>query len=241
MISSPTNYDDIPKFFLTTPPLYATIKCVIRGRHPSEKTEITTYAKSNTKGATPIEKNVIVVDEQGNEYEATYPKRAKGLVKNGRARFVGENKICLACPPDKILEEEKMEENKLTAKEIFVQLTILQKQLTENSQTSLHRLGDALSSLEGEDCEARFEQIPEICDVFKTRELTLLKMLEMYEKMYDDVQNEKSKKVNLVKSAFDNNMAMIKDSDMETQDKFAALGYVTDKIAELVEKIVVDK
>ena len=133
-----------------------------------------------------------------------------------------------------------MEENKLTAKEIFAQLTILQKQLTENSQTSLHRLGDALSSLEGEDCEARFEQITEICAVFKTREITLLKMLEMYEKMYDDVQNEKSKKVNLVKSAFDNNMAMIKDSDMETQDKFAALGYVTDKIAELVEKIVVE-
>ena len=130
-----------------------------------------------------------------------------------------------------------MEENKLTAKEIFAQLTILQKQLTENSQTSLHRLGDALSSLEGEDCEARFEQISEICDVFKTRELTLLKMLQMYEKMYDDVQNGK---VNLVKSAFDNNMAMINDSDMETQDKFAALGYVTDKIAELVEKIVVE-
>ena len=195
----------------------------------------------NARGATPIEKNVIVVDEQGNEYEATYPKRAKGLVKNGRARFVGENKICLACPPNKILEEEKMEENKLTAKEIFVQLTILQKQLTENSQTSLHRLGDALSTFESENIEASCEQISEICDVFKTRELTLLKMLEMYEKMYDDVQNEETKKVNLVKSAFDNNMAMIKDSDMETQDKFAALGYVTDKIAELVEKIVVDK
>ena len=48
----------------------------------------------------------------------------------------------------------------------------------------------------------------------------------------------KPKKVNLVKSAFDNNMAMIKDSDMETQDKFAALGYVTDKIAELVERVM---
>ena len=134
-----------------------------------------------------------------------------------------------------------MEENKLTAKEIFVQLTILQKQLTENSQTSLHRLGDALSSLEGEEGDARFEQITEICAVFKTREITLLKMLEMYEKMYDDVQNEETKKVNLVKSAFDNNMAMIKDSDIETQDKSAALSYITDKIAELVEKIVVDK
>ncbi len=54
----------------------------------------------------PIAKNIIVVDEQGNEYEATYPKRAKGLVKNGRARFIAENKICLACPPNKILEDD---------------------------------------------------------------------------------------------------------------------------------------
>ena len=137
-----------------------------------------------------MEKNVIVVDEQGNEYEATYPKRAKGLVKNGRARFVAENKICLTCPPKKIMEENQMEESKLTAKEIFAQIALLQRQLTENSQTSLHRLGDALSSLEGEEGESRFEQIPEICDVFKTRELTLFKMLEMYEKMYDDIQKE---------------------------------------------------
>ena len=150
----------------------------------------------HTKGAIPIEKNVIVVDEQGNEYEATYPKRAKGLVKNGRARFVGENKICLACPPDTILEENKMEENKLTAKDIFVQLTILQKQLTENSQTSLHRLSDALASLEDEESDARQEQIADICDVFKTRDLTLLQMLGIYERMYDDIQKEQTKKVN---------------------------------------------
>ena len=195
----------------------------------------------NTRGATPIEKNVIVVDEQGNEYEATYPKRAKGLVKNGRARFVGENKICLASPPDKILEEIKMEQNKLTAREIFTQITILQRQLTESSNTSLHRLGDAITSIGEEENEAKYEQVAEVCSVFKTREITLLKMLEMYERMYNDIQKEEAQKVNLVKSAFDNNMAMIRDSDMETQDKFAALGYVTDKIAELVEKIVVDQ
>ena len=45
------------------------------------------HLKNLYKGAKPIEKNVIVVDEQGNEYEATYPKRAKGLVKSGRARY----------------------------------------------------------------------------------------------------------------------------------------------------------
>lgn len=130
-----------------------------------------------------------------------------------------------------------MEDNRLTTKEIFVQLTILQKQLTENSQTSLHRLGDAITSIGEEDND----QVTEVCDVFKTRELTLLKMLEIYEKMYDDIQNEDTKKVNLVKSAFDNNMAMIKESDMETQDKVAALTYVTDKITGLVEKIVISQ
>lgn len=46
-----------------------------------------------------MKKNITVIDAQGNEYEATYPKRAKGLVKNGRARFVNETTICLACPP----------------------------------------------------------------------------------------------------------------------------------------------
>ncbi len=60
----------------------------------------------------PIEKNIVVVDEQGNEYEATYPKRAKGLVKNGRARFIDENTICLACPPNVELEDKIMSENK---------------------------------------------------------------------------------------------------------------------------------
>ena len=60
-----------------------------------------------------MEKNVAVVDEQGNEYEATYPKRAKGLVKNGRARFIDENTICLACPPNIELGDRKMSDNNM--------------------------------------------------------------------------------------------------------------------------------
>ena len=69
---------------------------------------------------TPIEKNVIVVDEQGNEYEATYPKRAKGLVKNGRARFLDESTICLACPPDTVMEDIIMKNTKETGAEVIV-------------------------------------------------------------------------------------------------------------------------
>ena len=55
-------------------------------------------------------KNISVVDTQGNIYEATYPKRAKGLVKKGRARFVDETTICLARPP--YHTEDEMDENK---------------------------------------------------------------------------------------------------------------------------------
>lgn len=62
----------------------------------------------------PIEKNIIVTDEYGNEYEATYLRRAKGLVKNGRARFIDKNTICLACPPnnleDNIMNKHKQED-----------------------------------------------------------------------------------------------------------------------------------
>ena len=195
---------------------------------------------------------MIVVDSQGNEYEATYPKRAKGLVKSGRARFVGENKICLACPPDINLEDKTMENNTntveatekngLTVRDIFVQLTILQNQLTENSQTSLHRLSDAIYSIgESEEENAdRNEQVSAVCDVFRAREMTLQRLLEMYENMYFDMQTETAKKVDMVKAAFDNNMAFINDSDMTTDDKYAALNYVTDKITELVSEVIKD-
>ena len=185
---------------------------------------------------TPIEKNIIVVDEQGNEYEATYPKRAKGLVKNGRARFVDENKICLACPPDKILEEEKMSNNTnnkseqkvngITEQQIFEQITLLQKQLTENSQTSLHRLGDALSTFESENVEDSGEQITEVCSVFKARETTLLQLLMMYEKMYADIQI--AKKIELIKN--------IRLSTLQDMKEF----YSEDELLERADSVLSD-
>ncbi len=151
-----------------------------------------------------MEKNVTVVDEQGHVYGATYPKRAKGLVKNGRARFVDETTICLACPPNQILEDTEMSENinitentnenaVLTEKEIFDQIVLLQKQLTEQSCTSLHRLGDAISDARG---ESEFglisgEQVASICAVFAQREETLNQMLRMYQQMYNDLRQER--------------------------------------------------
>ena len=178
---------------------------------------------------TPIEKNIIVVDEQGNEYEATYPKRAKGLVKNGRARFVDENKICLACPPDKILEENNT--NELTAKEIFAQITLLQKQLTDENAMPLYHLSNAVEAIAGteEDVDAtagKEQQITEVCSVFKARETTLLKLLEMYEKMYADIQI--AKKIELIKN--------IRLSTLQDMKEF----YSEDELLERADSVLSD-
>ena len=63
------------------------------------------------RGMIPIEKNIIVVDENGTVFESTWLKRANGLVKKGRARWLDEQTICLACPPEQ-MEDNEMENNR---------------------------------------------------------------------------------------------------------------------------------
>ena len=66
------------------------------------------------RGRTPIEKNILVTDANGNQIGSTYPKRAKGLVKSGRAEYVGDCEIRLlqalspTVIPKHITEEHKM-------------------------------------------------------------------------------------------------------------------------------------
>lgn len=157
-------------------------------------------------------KNIIVSDEQGNEYEATYPKRAKGLIKNGRARFVGENKICLACPPDMISEDEKMldklqnseiintaaeqtepvsvspEETKLTADYILEQLEKIAAGI-EYLNKAVTEIGQLQESTEFPMSPEKFVTKAEaISDVVKCRETTNQQLIRLYEKMYDDLK-----------------------------------------------------
>lgn len=40
-------------------------------------------------------KNITVTDENGNITGSTYPKRASGLIKKGRARWINAETICL--------------------------------------------------------------------------------------------------------------------------------------------------
>ena len=186
---------------------------------------------------TPIEKNIIVVDEQGNEYEATYPKRAKGLVKNGRARFVDENKICLACPPDKILEED-MEEKQLTTREIFEAINALNKE-SQHIEEAFKQLATVRS--DGPEDVGAQARAQAIATVVQSRETTLQQMLSMYMKMYDDIQNKKTvKTANLIRAVFEGERDLIEQSKMTSSDKRLSVGYLTDKTTELLQKVITE-
>jgi len=142
---------------------------------------------------------VIVVDEQGNEYEATYPKRAKGLVKNGRARFVGENKICLACPPDEVLEESNMSD-KITKKQVFDQITELRKNLQSFDKVwfQIQCVRDSQSYAEQDEGEpipldylpdVALEKIKTIREIVLEREKTTNRLLDFYLKLYQELND----------------------------------------------------
>ena len=176
-------------------------------------------------------KNISVIDMQGNVYEATYPKRAKGLVKTGRARFVSENTICLACPPDIYLEENKMTNNTnntvnttvnnhptLTAKEIFDQIVILQ-----NSLGSLSHLTEAAQTIYGENsegddsAESKTRSIGLLADAFIEREETYRSILSVYDTMYENIATTQTPES--VKQA----IYHIMDTEMDDGSKLSAI------------------
>jgi len=140
-----------------------------------------------------MNKNIEVVDEAGNVYEPTWPKRAKGLVKHGRARFVDENRICLTCPPD------KTEETHMSNTSIFGEMTvadILNRINNIINQTSY--IGEAYEAFktmgdgDSGDCGAPGNimgkaKAEAIASVVQCRETTNQQILRLYEKMYDDL------------------------------------------------------
>ncbi|MBE6683405.1 MAG: hypothetical protein E7595_04535 [Ruminococcaceae bacterium] len=191
-------------------------------------------------------KNVIVVDEQGNEYGATYPKRAKGLVKNGRARFIDENKICLACPPKEFLEDN-MNENINTANET-----------NENKNASLYTMDYCLSQIEKiqsetayinevlaelskvSECNNEFvaqERMKALVDAVRCRETTNQKLLDFYVKMYEDLRES----TETVLMETQKSLLHISDKIAETcdeDDTFSALKEIAEMITDLTQQAI---
>lgn len=153
-----------------------------------------------------MEKNVTVVDEKGNVIGATYPKRAKGLVKKGRARYVDENVISLACPAD-IHSEEMMEnkieateeiqvaneqtkDNELTAREILDRIDKIQRDTSElrNAINALQLMNDGDNAGPGSPGNtAGVAKAQAIADVVRCRETTNQQLLAFYESVYKEL------------------------------------------------------
>lgn len=163
---------------------------------PITKNSFTSF----TQGMIPIEKNIIVVDEKGNKYETTYPKRAKGLVKSGRAHYIGENKICLLRPPNLKLEDNDMSSNKNTEKftidYVLKQIENVQGQFLDLKNTinnigcveDSDRTGEENTTVHD---EVAIKKVTALTEVFHHREESLQKLLELYSKMYDDLTDKK--------------------------------------------------
>ena len=142
---------------------------------------------------TKNERSIEVADEAGNVYEPTWPKRAKGLVKNGRARFVEENRICLACPPDTKTEDEHMSNSifgEMTVADILTRINdiINQTGYIGEAYEAFKTMGDGDSG----DCGAPGNimgkaKAEAIANVVQSRENTNQQILRLYEKMYDDM------------------------------------------------------
>lgn len=79
----------------------------------------------NERGKTPMTKNVTVLSSEGNQIGVTYPKRAVGLVKKGRARYLDgdETVIVLVAAPDDITSQEDEMNNNFNFDE-FIEKTI---------------------------------------------------------------------------------------------------------------------
>lgn len=177
----------------------------------------------------PIEKNIIVVDEKGKEYEATYPKRAKGLVKNGRAHYIEENKICLLHPPNLKSEDNNMSNTqaaKTKAKDKLTIKYVLDK--TEqiiNDTEYIHSALEQLALMPKSDPGdiAGQEKAKAIGEIVRCREATNQQALKFYEKMYDDLTDKKTlkdKALAALEKCSGNDEQMKKLSDIMTEIGF---------------------
>ena len=156
----------------------------------------------------PIEKNIIVVDENGTVFESTWLKRANGLVKKGRARWLDEKTICLACPPEQT-EDNKMENMKqaeavtepvadrkdklggLTIEGLLDRMDAIRKEMVYMSQIC--------ATMENITNQGEKEDVGHVAEAtsnaFVARETTCQQQLRFLEKIYDDYFSAPSEEV----------------------------------------------
>ena len=116
-------------------------------------------------------KNIVVLDENGKKAGKTFPKRAKGLVKSGRAEYVDEAVIRLVAPPS--APDERTEPNmksEVNINEIVGKVEQLMAEL--NKQTAA-----AYATLEKADSD---EKIAMVGNIVKANSEAVNKAIDFY-------------------------------------------------------------
>ena len=174
-------------------------------------------------------KTVIVIDEQGNKLESTYPKRAKGLIKNGRARVVDENTICLVdLPKHIILEENKMNNNNINLeenKEVKIDLAYIMNKIDEITKMNL-------SLINGQDF-GEMSVVPGAKTPVQSICETNNKMIDFLQDIYKSIQPKQESKVNekiveCLSDALNNAIADVIDIEV--------IKHLIDTLAKYIEK-----
>ena len=118
-----------------------------------------------------MEKTIRVVDEYGNSYQPTYPKRAKGLVRSGRARFLTEDTICLTASMEELLDDpaDEMEEAEFE---------------DEMEETSMEPLQETAN--EPQWVKMTDEEVEELCRTFNEEHACIREYLERLRSLCED-------------------------------------------------------
>ena len=146
-----------------------------------------------------MEKNVTVIDEEGKTIGVTYPKRAKGLIKKGRARRVDENTVCLACPPNENLEDIEMEntiENKTFEEEVTLKYVLDKLDEardaflnSEKEQIALLESPGFIPEMDSEDRANIYNQYYDKISAIKMcSQTSLQRMIAIYDKLIDELK-----------------------------------------------------
>ncbi len=133
-----------------------------------------------------MRRTVLVSDESGKEYEPTFEKRARGLCKKGRARWIGENRICLAVPPDHDFRKDAdMAELESAKKTPALTAEYLLAQIEKIGEEPAY-IGEAIAKIDN----SAPEKSHAIAAVVEARETTNRALLDFYRQIYNDLNKE---------------------------------------------------
>ena len=208
-----------------------------------------------TNNTSPASLKIEVVDSSGNIIGRTYEKRAKGLVKKGRARFTDENRITLL-PSEDAHEYIETEGNKMDER---INTENIENISEENGQYTIESVMQCMKKILDDtqyikDAIFNVTEIPSgdagdcgspgdiagkakaeaISTIVRERENTNQKLIDFYNKVYNDLKAQQfsasdvEKKIQLLNTL--SAMPGIHSDDFEDN--------LTDRVKDLVSSII---